>query len=112
MLLIDKMRAEMTDEEYEFLFPQNPNAIDGYFFEMEYVAPDGNWMGYVVLPDDREVKLWYFNDTGKLKYEKGEAYLQMVRDANKAFPLDSCAIDTLTALLHLASSSDWESWDD
>jgi len=112
MLLVDKMLAEMTEEETEFLTPGDYEDLKGYFFEMEYVGNNGNWVGYVILPNDEEVKIIYYNDTGNLKYEKGTAYYQMVEDANRAFPMNSCAIDTMSALLMIAEAQGWDDGND
>jgi hypothetical protein len=112
MILVDKMLAEMTDIEREFLVPSNYEPLRGYFFEMGSVARNGNWMGYVVLPDDTEVRVVCFEDTGKMRYDKEESYYKLVEDANQAFPMDSCAIDTMTALLMLVDSNDWDDWED
>jgi hypothetical protein len=112
LLLRETILTEMDDEEYEFLCPKTFDPIDGYFFEMDWVARDGNYMGYVVLPDDREVKVFYYADTGKLRYEKNAAYVQMVKDAADAFPNDSCSIDSFTGFLHLVETRGWDDGDD
>lgn len=110
--MIDQIWDEMDDLEFEFLMPINPSAIEGYYFEMRSVARNGNWMAYIVLPDDREFKMVYFDDTGKIRFDKNEAYYEAVKDANEAYPLDSCAIDTLSAFLMMVDARGWDDGED
>jgi len=109
MLQYDKMINEMTDLEADLLMPFDLNVLDGYFFAMENVNEEtGNWLGYIVLPDDREVAVAYNASTAMNKYRKDEAYYDFADDAKVIFPLDSCAIDTMVALLAIAESEGWD----
>ena len=44
--------------------------------------------------------------------KKTSAYKPFVDDANKIFPLDSCAIDTMSALLVLCEANNWDEVED
>jgi hypothetical protein len=112
MLLRELIKQEMDEEEFEFLYPRNFETIEGYFFEIENTWKNGNFTAYIVLPDDREVKITYYNDTGKIRYDKCDAYASLHQDATAAYPDDSCAIDTFTAFLQLVDAKDWDDWDD
>lgn len=112
MFKTDKMLTEMTDLEKEFLWPSDFKTLEGYYFAMESVNENGNWLGYVVLPDDREIAVAYNASKGVTKYRKDDAYYDFVQDAREIFPLDSCAIDTMSALLVLAEANEWDDVDD
>jgi hypothetical protein len=105
---VDKMINEMSDLEADLLLPFDLDALEGYYFYMETVNDNGNWLGQIVMPDEREVTVVYNHVTGVTKYRKDEAYYDFVRDAKQIFPLDSCALDTMSALLALAESYGWE----
>jgi hypothetical protein len=108
MFLMDKFIAEADDLELELLKPTNLELLDDYYFAMEMVSDNGNWFGYIVLPDDREVAVAYNAASGSTKYRKDDAYYQFSDDAKKIFPLDSCAIDTMSALLVLSEANGWD----
>ena len=108
MFLVKKMVKEMDTLEFELLFPDKIEMLSGYYFEMDKVFKNGNWKGIIVMPDYRGVGITYFANSGKTKYEKNEAYYDFVDDAKKIYPLDSCAIDTMSALLVMIDSNVWE----
>ena len=112
MIHLDKMIAEMDDLEADLLMPFDVSLLEQYFFSMESVNENGNWLGYIVTPDDSEVAVVFNAATGVTKYRKDEAYYQFVKDAKKIFPLDSCAIDTMSALLVLCEANGWDDVDD
>ena len=108
MFLIDKFIEEADDLELDLLMPTDLSLLDEYYFAMESVNENGNWFGYIVLPDDREVAVAYNSATGSTKYRKDDAYYQFADDAKVIFPSDSCAIDTMSALLVLAEAFEWD----
>jgi len=108
---LDKMIDEMTDLEADLLMPFDIHSLDGYYFTMETVNDNGNWLGTIVMPDEREIAVVYNHLTGTTKYRKDDAYYDFVEDAKDIFPLDSCAIDTLSALLVLSEANGWETED-
>jgi len=109
MFLIEKFIEEADDLELDLLMPTNLALLDEYYFAMEAVSDNGNWLGYIVLPDDREVAVAYNAATGATKYRKdSDAYKQYTIDAKKIFPSDSCSVDTLSALLVLAEANGWD----
>lgn len=108
MFLIDKFIKEADDLELDLLMPTNIDLLDNYYFAMEAVSDNGNWFGYIVLPDDQEVAVAYNSATGATKYRKDAAYFQFSNDAKIVFPSDSCAIDTMSALLVLSEANNWD----
>lgn len=112
MFLVKKMVKEMDTLEFELLFPDKIEMLSGYYFEMNEVFKNGNWEGVIVMPDGREIEMIYFADSGKTKYEKNDAYYDFVEEAKKIYPLDSCAIDTMSALLVMIYSNIWEEVED
>jgi len=108
MFLIEKFIEEADDLELDLLMPTNLSVLNDYYFAMEAVSDNGNWFGYIVLPDDREVAVAYNSATGATKYRKDDAYFQFADDAKIIFPADSCAIDTMSALLVLSEAYEWD----
>lgn len=112
MFLIEKAIDEMTDLEADFLMPFDVSLLEQYYFAMDKVSDNGNWSGYIVTPDDSEVMMVYNASKGTTKYRKDDAYYTFIDDAKKVFPLDSCAIDTMSALLVLSEAHGWDVIDD
>jgi hypothetical protein len=113
MIHVEKMIDEMDDLEADFLMPFNVSLLEDYWFAMENVNDNGNWLGYIVHKDGDELPVAYNASNGMTKYaKKTSAYKPFVDDANKIFPLDSCAIDTMSALLVLCEANNWDEVED
>jgi len=109
---IDRMIDEMDDLEADLLMPFDVSVLENYYFVMDVVNDNGNWLGYVVHTDGEEIAVAYNASTGITKYRKDEMYYKFTEDAKKAFPLDSCSIDSATALLILCEENGWDDVDD
>lgn len=110
-MLADKIACEIPhmEAEMDMLRPVDVGPLQGYYFLMNWVNErTEDWSGVVILPDDREFKLHFLGETGRLKYEKNDAYAQFMQDATKSFPDDSCAVDTASAFLLVADALEWD----
>jgi hypothetical protein len=115
LLLANKIACEIVhmEAEMDMLRPVDVGPLQGYFFEMKSVSDQTeDWIGYIVLPDDKDFEVRFSADTGKIWYDKNEAYFRFLNDASLAFPNDSCAVDTASAFLMVVNFFNWDDKED
>lgn len=109
MIHVEKMIAEMDDLEADLLMPFDVSLLENYWFAMEHINDNGNWLGYICHEDGEELAVSYHASKGATRYQKEvPLYKQFVTDARAIFPLDSCPIDTMSALLVLCEANGWD----
>jgi len=113
MIHIDRMIDEMNNLEADLLMPFDVSLLENYWFAMDKINDNGNWLGYICHKDGDEFAIAYNASKGVMKYQKqSPLYKQFVNEAKIIFPLDSCANNTMSTLLVLCESRGWDEVED